>query len=106
MMDEDKVALTRLGAQMENVVEALKELKQEVRAQRVDNVARTEWLQRNAAVDSKFDSQGSEISQIRQDIASRRAPWWIIAGLAITFFFSVATFAWTVLGPIITAAGN
>jgi hypothetical protein len=99
-MDEDRITLARVEATLESVAKALGELREDVLRQRGDVVPRGEWLQRNAYVDSKFDNQGADISEIRQDLAAKRAPWWVVLAAGL----GVLGFLWTVLGPVLTAA--
>lgn len=84
----------RLARQVE-----YKELREELRRVTEGQVPRGEWAQRNSYVDSKFDAQGREISDIKTELASKRLP--MTAWIAIVI--AVLTFAWTVLGPVLTS---
>lgn len=99
-MDGDRLTLARVEATLESVAKALGELREEVLRQRGDVVPRGEWLQRNAYVDSKFDGQGADISEIRQELAAKRAPWWVVVAAVL----GLLGFGWTVFGPMLTAA--
>lgn len=76
------------------------ELREELRRGHENMVPRGEWGQRNTYVDSKFDSQGREISKIWAELASKKIP--ITAWIAIVI--SGLTFFWMLLGPSITAS--
>lgn len=87
-------------ARLDDLRESVAELRLELRSSTANVVSRGEWVQRNNLVDGKFDTQGREISQLRQDhasaiatvrgehaqdiakinaeLASRRAPWWSV----------------------------
>lgn len=76
-------------ARLDDLREDMKALRAEVRSSTSSVVGRGEWTQRNNLVDGKFDTQGREIAQLRQDhagdvaglraeLASRRAPWWSV----------------------------
>lgn len=41
-------------------------------------VPRAEWEQRNAYVDLRFLDAFAQIAAVKQEAASRRAPWWTI----------------------------
>lgn len=100
----------------ETLTEAIESLRRELSTSRADMVSRGEWVQRNAAVDLRFQEQGREIGGLRtaqtadiaqlraehaEDMAtirSRSAPWWS----AWTVVLAAAAVAWSVLGPIIT----
>lgn len=90
VMDEDRIALAKVETTLVGVVTTLGELRDEIRSQRGETVTRNEWTQRNTHVDAKFDHQAEDISEIKQDLASKRAPWWsvaavVIAGLALLY---------------------
>ncbi|WP_019136686.1 hypothetical protein [Cellulomonas massiliensis] len=97
-MDESEKTLAVVEARLSDLIKSVDNLRLEVNAQRNDVVARNEWLQRNAYVDSKFDSQGAEIAQLRTDAEKRRAPWWAIVAVCFTGLGVV----WTILGPLLT----
>lgn len=76
-------------ARLDDLRESVAELRLELRSSTANVVSRGEWTQRNNLVDGKFDTQGREIAQLRQDhagdvaglraeLASRRAPWWSV----------------------------
>lgn len=78
-------------ARLDDIREDVKALRDEMRATTANVVSKGEWMQRNSAVDSKFDAHGREIGQLRQDhagdvasiradLASRRTPWPAVAG--------------------------
>lgn len=47
--------------------------------------------------EDEFDGHGREIAQLRQDLASRQAPWWSVVSVAV----GGLALAWTVLGPVV-----
>lgn len=96
-MDEN-ATLAVVVARLEDLRKDFSELREELRRSHEDKVSRREWIQRNDNVDQKFMAQGREISEIKQDIASRKAPWWafaavVVAGLAL---------AWSVIREFLT----
>lgn len=62
----------------------MQNLRTEISGQRAEVVARNEWLQRNAYVDSRIDGLGTDISEVKTDLASRRAPWWSVIAVLIS----------------------
>ena len=98
-MDDYRITLAKVEATLEGVQDALKELRDEVRSERRDVVARNEWLQRNMYVNSKFDDQGKDISEIKQDMAAKRAPWWTI----VTAIGAGIALVWSIFGPVISS---
>jgi hypothetical protein len=97
---DDRITLAKVDTTLEGVVKTLGEVRDEVRGLRGETVSRGEWMQRNAYVDMKFDSQGSDISEIRTDLASRRAPWWSVAAVVV----AAAAVLWSIFGPVIIAS--
>ena len=67
-------------ARLDDLRDDVKGLREELRASTANVVSRGEWVQRNAHVDGKFDTQGREIGQLRTELASRRTPWPAVAG--------------------------
>lgn len=74
------------------------DLRRELKEFHGDKVSRDEWLMRNAHVDEKFDSHGEDISEIKQDMASKHVP--VTAWIAL--IISGLMFGWTLLGPVLT----
>jgi len=77
--------------------ESLDALRADVTASRADVVPRGEWVQRNTTVDHRFEAQGREIGEIKQNMAAQRAPWWSVGALVC----AAAALAWSVFGPTI-----
>lgn len=73
----------------------VKTLREEWHGSRGDVVPRGEWVQRNTTVDTRFESQGREIAEIKQTIAAARAPWWAWLSPVV----AVVALAWAVFGP-------
>jgi hypothetical protein len=98
-MTADEAALAVVAARLDDlrdgIREDIRELRDAINASAADKVSRGEWLQRNAAVDDRFQAQGREISQLRTELASRRAPWWSVGALIV----SIAVAAWNILAP-------
>lgn len=101
--------LAVLVAQVSDARSDINGLRSEVAAARTESVSRGEWLQRNAAVDTRFGSQGGEVGELRKNHASdfatlraelnsKRAPWWSVVSLIIAAGACVAAF-----GPLISA---
>lgn len=93
-MDEDRIALVKVETTLEGVVTTLGELRDEIRSQRGEHVTRNEWTQRNTHVDAKFDTHAEDISEIKQDLASKRAPWWTVVAVvfaALTLLYTIMT---------------
>ena len=76
----DEATIAVLVARMGDVLKAMDRLSDEVKSASRNSVSRGEWTQRNEAVNSRFESHGREIAQIRVDLASRRTPWTAVAG--------------------------
>jgi len=76
LMDEDRITLTRVETTLTNVVDQLKELREEVKGFHKDTVSRNEWEQRNLAVDSRVGSLGRELNQFKAEVSSHRSPWY------------------------------
>lgn len=95
-MDDDRIALAKVETTLEGVVTTLGELRDEIRSQRGEKVPRNEWIQRNTHVDAKFDNQAEDISDIKQDLASKRAPWWTVAAVV----FAALSLLYTILASI------
>ena len=83
MSSETQIAV--MSIQIGHIGETLQRIEQ----QGAHAVPRTEWEQRNLYVDSRFVDQGAEVVKVRSDcvkelsdvkaeIASRRAPWWTV----------------------------
>ncbi len=96
-MPEPDATLAVAVARLDDLRIDVRHLRDEVQDSRRDNASRGEWGQRNSAVDARFEGQGREIAQLRQDINSRRAPWWSTASVLL----AGVAFAWTVLGPVV-----
>jgi nitric oxide reductase activation protein len=58
-----------------NLATAVTQFGAELTAIRAETVPRSEWLQRNAIVDERFQTQGREIGEMRRAEAARRTPW-------------------------------
>ena len=104
----------------ETLTEAIEVLRRELATSRGDMVSRGEWVQRNSAVDARFQEMGREVAGLRTqhatDVATLRtehdtdtamqtakldgqhAPWWSSWAIAL----SAAAVAWSIFGPIIT----
>lgn len=85
-------------------------LRNELHKSNENNVGRGEWSQRNNHVDTRLNSLGREvgdlrsqherdIAAVRTDAASRNAPWWVWVAAVL----GVLGFGWSVLGPVVTA---
>lgn len=95
-MDEN-ATLAVVVSRLDDLRKDFSDLREELRRTHEDKVSRREWIQRNDHVDSKFDTHSKDISEIKQEMASKRAPWWsfaavIVAGLAL---------AWSVIREMI-----
>lgn len=73
---DDKITLAVIAAEMKHLNKTVDELAADVRQDRSTYVTRYEWDQRTAHVDA-------EISAVKADIASKRAPWWSVGALLV-----------------------
>jgi hypothetical protein len=53
----------------------LADMSRDLASVRADYVPRTEWAQRNALVDERFQGIGREVGEMRRAEAARRTPW-------------------------------
>lgn len=72
----DAATLAVVVARLDDLREDMAALRQEVRTAANVSVGRGEWLQRNSAVDARFEGQGREIAELKNTQAASRAPWW------------------------------
>lgn len=86
------------AATLQVVVERLNDLRLDVgavrtqlTAQAVTLVPRGEWVQRNEAVDARFNGQGREISELRTELRSRSIPWTSVLSAVVAFVALVMT---------------
>lgn len=91
----DDPGLAVVAARLDDLREDIRELRGEVATSVADKVSRGEWLQRNTAVDERFQGQGREIAQLRSELAARRTPWPTVAAVVV----AIASFAWSVFSP-------
>lgn len=96
-MVDDTTMQAVVIARFDDLRGAFEDLRDEVREARQSVVSRGEWGQRNAHVDTRLDSQGREIGQLRAELSARRAPWWSTWAVVL----AAAGFAWSVLGDAI-----
>ena len=99
MMDEDSKTLAVVVQRLDDLKSDMTALRSELVASRADVVARGEWVQRNTYVDSKLDTVGREISELKQERAAARAPWWAVAGVITSGLVLV----WAVISALINA---
>lgn len=59
----------------ESMATSLRAMTSDLAAVRADYVPRTEWAQRNALVDERFQGIGREVGEIKRTEAARRTPW-------------------------------
>lgn len=73
MSDEafQRVMLERTASMTEQMMR----LSESVAVIRAEYVPRTEWAQRNALVDERFQGLGREIGDLKRAEAARRTPW-------------------------------
>lgn len=93
-MAEASATLAVVVARLDDVREDIRDLRSDLSTHRTEMVSRGEWEMRNRAVDSRFESQGREIAELK----AARAPWWswasvLVAGTAL---------AWAILQPVLT----
>lgn len=79
MSEDTATTLAVVVARLDDVREDIRGLRTELHESRASYVGRGEWEMRNRAVDSRFDSQGREIAELK----SARAPWWSWASVLI-----------------------
>lgn len=92
--------IKRQAADTKQLAEAIDSLRREFSASRSDMVARGEWMQRNEAVDVRFQEQGREIGSLRtthvadveslrREFAPKHTPAWSVVA-AVAALVSVA----------------
>lgn len=96
---ELSTALAVAVARLEDAAEDIRDLRRELREANEAKVSRREWELRNDNVDQRFTAQGRELAQLRNDTASRRAPWWAVVSAVV----AVVALAWSVVGPSVVA---
>lgn len=94
-MDEASATLAVVVARLDDVRGDIRGMRAELASHRTEMVSRGEWEMRNRAVDSRFESQGREIAELK----AARAPWWSWASVLV----AGSAFAWAILGPVVTS---
>lgn len=98
-MPDESTTLAVVVARLDDLRQDFAEMRTEVRQASDQSVSRGEWGQRNAHVDTRLNSLGREVGDLRKDIESRRAPWWSTWAVVL----AAAGFAWSIIGPVIRA---
>ncbi|ACV09821.1 hypothetical protein Jden_2184 [Jonesia denitrificans DSM 20603] len=97
-MPETEATLAVVVARLDDLRADMQSLREEVRKSSENSVTRGEWGQRNQHVDTRINTLGREIGDLRTDVNSRRAPWWSVWAVAL----AAGGFAWSIIGPVIT----
>lgn len=95
MTPDDSKTLAVVVQRLDDLRDDVRGLVDGVNAARAEAVSRSEWMLRNAHVDSRFEGHGREIGEIKRAMAAARAPWWSWLGPVV----AVAALLWTTLGP-------
>ena len=90
MDPQEAITLGVVVARLDDLREDFAAFRTEFRESQKNTVPRPEYEEHKAHVEKRFQDQGQDISDIRADMASRKAPWWatasvIIAGLAVAW---------------------
>lgn len=91
---DSAATLAVVVARLDDVRGDIQAMRTENSAHRSEMVSRGEWEMRNRAVDTRFESQGREIAELK----AARAPWWSWASVLV----GGGALAWSVLGGSIT----
>lgn len=97
-MNDDNATLAVVVARLDDLRADMQSMRDEIRKSSENAVSRGEWGQRNQHVDTRLNSLGREVGDLRKDLDSRRAPWWSVWAVTL----SAGGIAWTILGPVIT----
>lgn len=97
-MSDESATLAVVVARLDDLRADMQSMRDEIRKSSENAVSRGEWGQRNQHVDTRLNSLGREVGDLRKDIDSRRAPWWSVWAVVL----SAGGFCWAILGPIIT----
>lgn len=97
-MSDDNATLAVVVARLDDLRADMQSMRDEIRKSSENAVSRGEWGQRNQHVDTRLNSLGREVGDLRKDLDSRRAPWWSVWAVTL----SAGGIAWTILGPVIT----
>lgn len=97
LMPEDSATLAVVVARLDDMRSDFNSLREEVRKSSENYVSRGEWGQRNDHVDTRLNSLGREVGDLRRDMDSRRAPWWSVWAVAL----SAGSILWAIIGPAI-----
>lgn len=98
MPDETTSTLAVVVARLDDLRTDFAAMRTEVRQAAGECVTRGEWGQRNQHVDTRINSLGREVGDLRKDIDSRRAPWWSV--FAVTL--AAAGLVWSIVGPVVS----
>lgn len=99
-MGDETATVAVVVARLDDLRTDVAGLRDELRTAQTMVVSRGEWGQRNAHVDTRLGNLGREVSDLRRDVESRRAPWWSTLAVAL----AGAGFVWSVLGDVIRGA--
>lgn len=69
----DEITLAVVAARLDDLREDVKGVRSDLAIHRAELVGRGEWVQRNQAVDTRFQEQGREIGQLRTDLNTKVA---------------------------------
>jgi len=97
--DGENATLAVVVSRLDDLRGDFASLRDELRRTSETSVTRNEWLQRNGYVDGKFDDQGKDISDLRAELAGKRAPWWTIVAVVT----SCLALGWTIFGDRLIA---
>jgi predicted RNase H-like nuclease (RuvC/YqgF family) len=104
----DNISLEVVASKLDDLKEDIRDFRAEISLYREQSVARAEWIQRNTLVDERFENRGKEIAELRtalalkadnsdlstlrHDVQSRRAPWWTWVTVALASGSFIYTF--------------
>lgn len=98
--DNLATTLAVLVARVTDTREDVGELRRSLENASADKVTRGEWGQRNEHVNSRLQSLGREVAELRAAIHAKTAPWWSVAAVVV----AALALVWSVLGDAIRAA--
>lgn len=74
-MPDESTTLAVVVSRIDDLREDIAQLRAEATSNRDTLVSRGEWGQRNQHVDTRLNSHGREIGDLRAELRARRLPW-------------------------------
>lgn len=75
-MPEERATLDAVMSRLDDIREDMREVRDEVRTTRENFVSTATWQARNSEVNTRLNSLGREIGDLRTEVRAAKAPWW------------------------------